>query len=149
MLNLNENIPIPVKSSPAAENFLTLPLHTIAARRAAEIFNVETANGLTNQEAALRLLTSGANTLELDNRRAWWRLFLRQFSSIVIWLLAFAAAFSAFHSKRIGNQFFVTQVLLASSALRALIVLVRTIALRSVRKRRAPEGRRSAGRCCT
>ena len=101
MLSLNENITIPAKpSSPAADD-LKLSPHSIEAQRVAEIFDVETARGLSSAEAGKRLLNYGGNALEFQPPRPWWRLLFNQFSSIVVWLLAFAAVFSYFSGNRL------------------------------------------------
>ncbi len=56
---------------------------------------VDPARGLTSEEAALRLTQHGANSLLKEERKPWWRVFLRQFTSPLIYVL-FAAAVLAF-----------------------------------------------------
>src|SRR5512139_3772851 len=59
-----------------------------------EQFEADVDSGLSADEAATRLSRSGRNTLELQSGRPAWRIFLAQFSSIVVWLLAVAAVVS-------------------------------------------------------
>ena len=47
--------------------------------------------GLTSEEAALRLARHGANSLPEEERESWWRVFLRQFTSPLIYVLLAAA----------------------------------------------------------
>ena len=49
-------------------------------------------HGLTKVEAEQRLIRDGANRIEQKKQRTVWRIIRDQFSSIVVWLLAFAAA---------------------------------------------------------
>lgn len=62
----------------------------------ADALGVEIETGLPDYEAASRLKTNGANKLERDSGTPWWRILLRQFSSIVVWLLLAAGAVAWF-----------------------------------------------------
>ncbi|HVE59658.1 MAG TPA: cation-translocating P-type ATPase, partial [Pyrinomonadaceae bacterium] len=91
-----------------------LPLHSISAARVAEIFNVEISKGLSEEEADQRLDAYGSNRLELRQRQKWWHLLLAQFSSIIVWLLAFAAVFSWLNDNQLES--FAILVVLALNA---------------------------------
>lgn len=65
--------------------------HAVSPKQVAERFAVEIATGLSTEEANRRLSIDGANIIEHTERRSVWKLLLEQFSSIIIWLLAFAA----------------------------------------------------------
>lgn len=57
----------------------------------AEALGVNPEFGLTSGEAALRLERDGKNVLTQESGPAWWKVLLRQFSSVVVWLLLAAA----------------------------------------------------------
>jgi Ca2+-transporting ATPase len=52
-------------------------------------------DGLSRSQAAQRRNAEGANVLETAERPAAWKILLRQFKSLLIWLLIGAAGFSA------------------------------------------------------
>lgn len=58
-------------------------------------FEVDPAHGLASSEAAARLLKNGPNKLEESHGIPPWKMLLKQFSSVIVWLLA-AAAIGAF-----------------------------------------------------
>ena len=62
---------------------------------------VDTAMGLSNEEADLRLARDGANMLEHSAGRGWLSILLGQFSSIIVWLLAFAGTVAWFTESRL------------------------------------------------
>ncbi len=70
--------------------------HAKPAAEIAELYDVEISIGLSTKAAANRLKTNGLNVIERKSSRRWWNLLLAQFSSIVVWLLAFAALVSFF-----------------------------------------------------
>ncbi len=72
-------------------NELSLIFHAESGDRVAESLAVEIAEGLSNKEAERRLQADGANVIVQKKPRSLWLLALDQFSSIVVWLLAFAA----------------------------------------------------------
>ena len=57
-------------------------------------------HGLTNGEAALRLARYGANALPEEKVETWWRVFLRQFTSPLIYVLIAAAVLAFALGKR-------------------------------------------------
>jgi Ca2+-transporting ATPase len=65
--------------------------HALAAQTVLGKLGVDKFSGLSETEAAQRLLRDGANTLEQAAGRGWLNILLGQFSSIIVWLLAFAA----------------------------------------------------------
>lgn len=75
--------------------------HAFAGIEIANLLGVEIEKGLSNVEAQNRLTRDGANVLETAGRRSLWRILLAQFSSIVIWLLAFAAIVAWFTDSRL------------------------------------------------
>ena len=62
----------------------------------AEVLEVDPTVGLSEEEAAVRLERDGPNRLVHNEGPKWWIVFLRQFSSVVIWLLIVAAVISWF-----------------------------------------------------
>jgi P-type Ca2+ transporter type 2C len=53
------------------------------------------AHGLSHAEAARRRSAEGPNLLEVATGVQWWRILLRQFKSLLIWVLVAAAVLSA------------------------------------------------------
>ncbi len=78
-----------------AANSTFIP-HSTSARRIAEIFDVDISTGLSSSEAIRRINQDGANKIEAKSEGRVFKLLLGQFSSIVVWLLAFAAAVAFF-----------------------------------------------------
>lgn len=71
-----------------------LPLYSLSAEHCAKFLDISITGGLSTGEVLRRREIFGSNTLEFYQKRKWWRTLLRQFSSIVIWLLAAAAGIS-------------------------------------------------------
>ena len=53
----------------------------------AEELGVDIHSGLSDRQAEERLRQNGPNELEAERTVPWWRLFVSQFSSIIVWLL--------------------------------------------------------------
>lgn len=70
--------------------------HAVEPDAVAVVLEVDPDIGLSNEEAARRLLRDGANVLKTESGRRWWRILLEQFSSVVIWLLLIAAIVALF-----------------------------------------------------
>ncbi len=70
--------------------------HAYPAEQLANLLKVDVSKGLSNQEAKDKLRRDGANVLETATGRRWWQLLFGQFTSIIIWLLAFAAVVAWF-----------------------------------------------------
>jgi len=70
---------------------LLLAPYAYSANKITSLLNVDASKGLSSTEAETRLDRDGSNTLETVVGSAPWRILLGQFSSIVVWLLAFAA----------------------------------------------------------
>lgn len=79
-------------------------------------FDVRKENGLTDDEAQVRLKRYGPNQLRLAQSQPWWRILLGQFHSIVIYLMG-AAAILAFATGRLPEGFAVLAVLLVNTAI--------------------------------
>ncbi|NGX38981.1 MAG: Calcium-transporting ATPase [Chlamydiae bacterium] len=47
--------------------------------------------GLSTEEAAVKAKTYGSNALPMKGGEDWWKILIRQFSSLIIWLLIVAA----------------------------------------------------------
>ena len=62
----------------------------------ADSLGVDVNTGLSDEEAALRLKRFGHNAFAIDKGPSWVKVLLRQFTSIVVWLLVAAAAVSWF-----------------------------------------------------
>lgn len=65
--------------------------HAQDAAAIAGALGVEPQRGLDSAEVERRRALYGANALQLARSRAWWRILLNQFRSIVVWLLGVAA----------------------------------------------------------
>ncbi len=81
---------------------LTSP-HAYSAQEITGLLDVNAAQGLSKDEAAKRLLRDGKNSIEASKGRSWWQILVGQFTSIVIWLLAFAAVVAWFTESRLES----------------------------------------------
>ena len=81
---------MPPADKNSRDEFLSAP-HSFSAAQVTAALGVEAAIGLSKEEADLRFARDGANTLEHSAERSWMSILLGQFSSIIVWLLAFAA----------------------------------------------------------
>lgn len=77
----------------------------------AKKFETDIQNGLTSAQATTRLLTYGRNTLA-GSEPSTWDLIVRQFRSVFVWLLIFAAALSFILHQRLDGTLIVVFVLL-------------------------------------
>ena len=68
--------------------------HALGARAVSDLLDVDPRLGLTTSEVSERQLRYGRNALQKIKPRALWRILADQFASIVIALLAVAAAIS-------------------------------------------------------
>ena len=68
--------------------------HALDASAVAHSLDVDPTSGLTTSEVSQRQLLYGRNALQKIKPRAVWRILIDQFTSIVIALLAVAAAIS-------------------------------------------------------
>ncbi|HEX6124119.1 MAG TPA: HAD-IC family P-type ATPase [Pyrinomonadaceae bacterium] len=84
----------PSSSATSDPEFRTAP-HSESAEALLQNLGVTKNHGLSATEAAGKLERFGSNALVRQLTRPAWRSFLAQFSSVVIWLLAAAAAVSA------------------------------------------------------
>ena len=91
---------------------LLLAPHAYSAEQITNALNVDAEQGLSNEEAATRLQRDGMNTLETAGGRVWWQILLGQFTSIVVWLLAFAAVVAWFTESQIEAAAILTVLLL-------------------------------------
>lgn len=82
----------------------------------AEALGVDPKTGLSDAEASLRLERGGPNTLGQQTGPAWWRVFLRQFSSIVVWLLL-AATLVAWFTDGVPEAMAIFTVLLLNAGI--------------------------------
>ncbi len=86
----------------ANESFqLLLAPHAYSSEQITSLLNVEVSKGLSNEDAGTRLLRDGTNTLETAVGRGPLRILLGQFTSIVVWLLAFAAVVAWFTESQV------------------------------------------------
>ena len=69
----------------------------IPVEKLPELLHTSLQNGLTKSEVRKRIKTYGLNTLEAGKKESWLKIFLRQFVSPLVWVLALAAglAFAA------------------------------------------------------
>lgn len=70
--------------------------HAYSVKEIKSLLNVDETKGLSTLEAQNRLLRDGANTLETISGRSLGQIMLGQFTSIIVWLLAFAAVVAWF-----------------------------------------------------
>ena len=70
--------------------------HAYSAIEITNLLKVDVSQGLSNEQAREKLRRDGANALETAAGRRWWQLLFGQFTSIIIWLLAFAAVVAWF-----------------------------------------------------
>ena len=91
---------------------LLLAPHAYSAKQITGALNVDAEQGLSNGEAATRLQRDGTNTLETNSGRAWWQILLGQFTSVVVWLLAFAAVVAWFTESQIEAAAILTVLIL-------------------------------------
>lgn len=68
--------------------------HLSSVTQVAAFFQTSLENGLDNKEAEERLKQFGPNELPQAKARPYWRIFVRQLSSPVVWILLVAAALS-------------------------------------------------------
>lgn len=78
----------PIRSIPSA------PWHTLSPEAVARTLGTDLEHGLMEDEARSRLLRYGPNTLPEPPPPSWFSLLLRQFSSLMIWVLIGAAIIS-------------------------------------------------------
>lgn len=79
-----------VTDRPIAPDPLRSP-HGYHGDLVAAALGVDASRGLTPTEVARRIARDGPNSLEISRSVPWWLILVRQFTSIVVWLL-FAAA---------------------------------------------------------
>jgi len=89
--------------------------HTLSLTDTYEALRASEA-GLTQAIAAERLQAYGPNRLPEQKPLKWWRIFIRQFHSPLIYILAIAASISFFIGEHI-DAIFIALVLLINSAL--------------------------------
>jgi P-type Ca2+ transporter type 2C len=94
--------PASLQNENSRDAFLLSP-HAYLAEKILSLLGVKAEQGLSNDEAAKRLLRDGKNSIETAKRQRWWQIFLSQFASIVIWLLAFAAVVAWFTESRLES----------------------------------------------
>ena len=91
----------PLETSESSQDSHLLSPHAYSAEQITSLLEVDSSKGLSNEEAETRRLRDGTNTLETAVGRHWWQVLLGQFTSIVIWLLAFAAVVAWFTESRL------------------------------------------------
>ncbi|MDI1240558.1 MAG: calcium-translocating P-type ATPase, PMCA-type [bacterium] len=79
-----------VKNVKSRDEYLLAP-YVYSAEQITGLLDVDVLQGLSSKVADARLNTDGPNTMEAAVGISPWRILLGQFSSIVVWLLAFAA----------------------------------------------------------
>ena len=85
MVNTNQNgIPSPVES----------PVHALPEGELFTRLGADTASGLSHKEAAARLESHGRNAISHEKSEPAWLIFLKQFKSPIVLLLAAAAGLS-------------------------------------------------------
>ncbi|HQZ95841.1 MAG TPA: cation-transporting P-type ATPase [Pyrinomonadaceae bacterium] len=123
----------------SAEIVLENPHGEHGDRVAAALF-VDIQKGLTTEEVRFRSKRDGPNTLSMEKGDAWWTLLLRQFSSIVVWLLL-AAAIVSLITDDIAEAVAILVVLLVNAAIGFAIEWRAGRALDALRKTTAATAR--------
>ncbi|CCH57041.1 Ca2+-transporting ATPase [Fibrisoma limi BUZ 3] len=79
-----------------ATNNLSVPElpHTLPAEQLVKSLAVDAKSGLTGDEANRRLEQYGPNALQEAKRESAWSIAVRQFNSVIVWILAAAAIIS-------------------------------------------------------
>ncbi len=86
--------------------------HSRSGDDVARELGVEHASGLSQAEAELRLERDGPNAITAEAGYSLWRILINQFSSIVVWLLAAAAAIAFFTDSPLEGSAIVVVLLL-------------------------------------
>ena len=107
-----ENFNRPPSANENSRDSLLLAPHAYLAEQITSLLNVDAEQGLSNEEAATRLLRDGSNTLETAAERSPWQILLGQFTSIVVWLLAFAAVVAWFTESRLESAAILTVLII-------------------------------------
>jgi Ca2+-transporting ATPase len=86
--------PLPTNTGVNSKRVLTSTQgwHTLSSEATREQLNSDSSNGLTQTEAKNRLAKSGPNTLPQARQRTTFEIFLTQFRSLIVLLLAAATA---------------------------------------------------------
>lgn len=90
--------------------------HALGVEEVLDELEVESAEGLSPEEADARLREHGPNQLQRAESRPWWRILLAQFRSLVVGLLG-GAAILAFATGRWPEGIAVMAVLLVNTAI--------------------------------
>ncbi len=88
------------------------PWHSLAIDRVAAELGTDTARGLAADEAAMRLERDGPNEIRKPRKQSAWLMFLRQFESVVIWVLIAAAVVSVGLGERLDGSAIIAIVVL-------------------------------------
>jgi Ca2+-transporting ATPase len=122
--------------------------HALAAGDALEQLNVDPATGLSDAEAAKRLRLYGPNLMRIKKPISAWRIFVNQFESAVVLLLAAAAGLSAVFGE--WPQAIAVAVVLAINSAIGFFTEIRAVrsmeALRALGAREARVRRNGAAR---
>ncbi|KAK5991416.1 Sodium/potassium exporting P-type ATPase cta3 [Cladobotryum mycophilum] len=68
--------------------------HTLSARQVAELFGTDPCNGLSDEDAAARLIRDGSNTIKGAKGPSLWQIFLQQVANALTVVLIAVAALS-------------------------------------------------------
>jgi len=102
----------PAVTNESSRDNRVLSPHAYSVEQITSLLDVDSSKGLSNEEAETRRLRDGTNTLETAIGRHWWQVLLGQFTSIVIWLLAFAAVVAWFTESRLEAVAILTVLIL-------------------------------------
>ena len=107
--------------------------HSRSGESIAAELRVSINSGLSSDEARARLLQNGPNSLTVANPDEWWRVLLRQFSSIVVWLLI-TASITAWFTSGIAESAAILVVLVLNAFIGFIIEWRAGQALEALRK---------------
>lgn len=74
--------------------------HSLTSEEAVRLLGSDAGVGLTDEEVGNRLRRFGSNSLPETPRRAWWKVFVHQFASPLIYILVIAAVVAAAMGKQ-------------------------------------------------
>ncbi len=90
--------------------------HELSIKEVISKLDVNPAHGLSHAEAQSRLTRFGSNQLQQQSQESIWSILLRQFNSLIVWILA-AAAFISFVLGDAGEGYAILAVILLNSTM--------------------------------
>ncbi len=86
----------PESSSVKVSNSTAIPVHAVSIEELVAQLELDQQQGLTKKQIDERIQKYGRNELQATKKESIWKIVFRQFNSLIVWVLAFAAGFSFF-----------------------------------------------------